>query len=498
MLKLDRNYSDYTDETDEDYPEGKAIDASSSESFDGTPLLAAFMNDINGAHIAMYEKAFGSTDEVSGEPDTQKSSQFVDAIEKYVGDKDKNNFKFTYVVNSDESLAYWLSNKASGESSGGDDFTSVLIKAGEWSYDGSIVALDTIGTIAIEGEVGNKVNLTDGLRYNSLPKETEYYIRGVNLTLSLKTTEHGNSCLSKCFNISDCTIVFANDIYSAVVFKSCENITNCIAINNSSSFKSDCYLGCKNLINCTGKVQGNAGTINVYVNCVNLINCTGYAGGTNNNYIFKECENLNNCSGDLNNGTENYFFNKCKGLDNCNVKIIGWASTNKAQIFYFCDYLSNCDGSLEIAEQYPAVVTEYIYNTCHYLTNCKGYLKYNNYAGEQGARSQGSCFYTCGYLTNCEGTSEGLVGGAGVISNYSGCIHVHSCKSYIHYVPSAEGNYFGMINCEGVLGCLSQKVKEGQSSSGGSYEKCYSVYFFQSGKSDTFLCANTANGGFNS
>ena len=31
MLKLNQNYSDYTDETDENYPEGKAINASSSK-----------------------------------------------------------------------------------------------------------------------------------------------------------------------------------------------------------------------------------------------------------------------------------------------------------------------------------------------------------------------------------------------------------------------------------------------------------------------------------
>lgn len=56
MLKLDQNYSDYTDETDSEYPEGKAVNASTSESFDGTPLLASFMNNIIGAFQAMYKK----------------------------------------------------------------------------------------------------------------------------------------------------------------------------------------------------------------------------------------------------------------------------------------------------------------------------------------------------------------------------------------------------------------------------------------------------------
>ena len=89
MLKLNSNYSDYTDETDENYPEGKAVNASSSESYNGTPLLAEFMNDVNAAHIAMYEKAYGNRDGISGQADTQKKSQFVDSVTKYTDDKVK-------------------------------------------------------------------------------------------------------------------------------------------------------------------------------------------------------------------------------------------------------------------------------------------------------------------------------------------------------------------------------------------------------------------------
>ena len=89
MLKLNQNYSDYTDETDVNYPEGKAVNASSSESYDGTPLLAEFMNDVNAAHIAMYEKAHGSRDGINGHADTQKASQFADAVAKYTDDKVK-------------------------------------------------------------------------------------------------------------------------------------------------------------------------------------------------------------------------------------------------------------------------------------------------------------------------------------------------------------------------------------------------------------------------
>lgn len=91
MLKLNQNYSDYTDETDVNYPEGKAVNASASESYDGTPLLAEFMNDVNAAHIAMYEKAYGSRDGINGQADTQKASQFADSVAKYTDDKVKKH-----------------------------------------------------------------------------------------------------------------------------------------------------------------------------------------------------------------------------------------------------------------------------------------------------------------------------------------------------------------------------------------------------------------------
>ena len=65
------------------------MNASSSESYDGTPLLAEFMNDMNAAHIAMYEKAHGSRDGINGKADTQKASQFADSVAKYTDDKVK-------------------------------------------------------------------------------------------------------------------------------------------------------------------------------------------------------------------------------------------------------------------------------------------------------------------------------------------------------------------------------------------------------------------------
>ena len=75
--------------------------------------------------------------------------------------------EYTYIVNSQDSLDYWLSNKTKGNSSGGADFTSVLIKAGNWQYVGETVALDILGTVSIDAEANTKLTC-NSLRYNTL------------------------------------------------------------------------------------------------------------------------------------------------------------------------------------------------------------------------------------------------------------------------------------------------------------------------------------------
>lgn len=82
MIKIDQNYTDYRDDTDPKYPGGKAINATAAESTDGTPLLADWMNDINGAFQAIFIEAFGDINKVSGKPDNAEESDVLKAIKK--------------------------------------------------------------------------------------------------------------------------------------------------------------------------------------------------------------------------------------------------------------------------------------------------------------------------------------------------------------------------------------------------------------------------------
>lgn len=82
MIKLDATYSDYVNTSDPKYPAGKAVDASGEENTDGTPLLAKWMNDINGTRQAIIKEAFGDMSSVSGVPDDAENSDVLKALKK--------------------------------------------------------------------------------------------------------------------------------------------------------------------------------------------------------------------------------------------------------------------------------------------------------------------------------------------------------------------------------------------------------------------------------
>ena len=92
MIKIDQSYTDYRDDTDPKNPGGKAVNATTVEGTDGTPLLADWMNDINGALQALFLEAFGDINKVSGKPDNVQESDVLKAIKKITQEyTDKTN-----------------------------------------------------------------------------------------------------------------------------------------------------------------------------------------------------------------------------------------------------------------------------------------------------------------------------------------------------------------------------------------------------------------------
>lgn len=88
MIKLNRDYSDYTDLSDPNYPNGKAMDCSTDESYDGTPVLQSLVNDVKGALESVVNEAEGNLNGVSGNPDNIAASDFLNALKKLISTPD--------------------------------------------------------------------------------------------------------------------------------------------------------------------------------------------------------------------------------------------------------------------------------------------------------------------------------------------------------------------------------------------------------------------------
>ncbi|MBQ9238048.1 MAG: hypothetical protein IJ191_01835 [Treponema sp.] len=81
MIRIDSTYSEYFDSSDEKYPYGKAVDASTEDSSDGTEYKVRWMNDVIGAFSALFYRAFGKTTRKPlNEPDNIERSDIADAV----------------------------------------------------------------------------------------------------------------------------------------------------------------------------------------------------------------------------------------------------------------------------------------------------------------------------------------------------------------------------------------------------------------------------------
>ena len=229
--------------------------------------------------------------------------------------------QFSFVVDSNEKLTAWANN------SGGNDYTSVLIRKGEWTSTTG-VNLTTAGTKVVVGEPSSKLvfnNTEKGLYYDTAqPNKPEYYMLGVTVTVTAGTgSGYG---FHSCTNLTNCSGTGTGT--AGYGFHSCTNLTNC----SGSGFRS-----CTNLINCT-----SSGSSTGFRSCTNLTNCSGTGTGigigtTGSGYGFRSCTNLTNCSGTGTGTDYGYGF----GFHSCNV-VIGCKAGGHCTTGVFQDcYASN-------------------------------------------------------------------------------------------------------------------------------------------------------------
>jgi hypothetical protein len=244
--------------------------------------------------------------EVDGKFDNVYTKTEVDDKFSEVGSGDTaaaNCEQFTFVVDSNEKLAEWANN----DRSKGQDYTSVLIRKGEWTGTKG-VNLTTAGTKVVKGEAGSKLRFNDienALFYKSLPITDDYYMHNITVEVTITIPFSGNNIF---FNI--------------------RNLKNCYGKNtNSNCIDGYVYKTCKNLVQCTGVTES-----------------TGLAL---NNYGFRDCESILHCNyeGNINVpndtsaklGSRMFGFAYCRDIRNCmgNVNANG-GTGEKCYIFYFC------------------------------------------------------------------------------------------------------------------------------------------------------------------
>ena len=80
MIKIDGDYCEFREDNDPNYPGGKAIDAPTGDSIEGTQIKADLVNTTVGFFQAAIVDAHNGHFEISGVPDHAHASDVLDAL----------------------------------------------------------------------------------------------------------------------------------------------------------------------------------------------------------------------------------------------------------------------------------------------------------------------------------------------------------------------------------------------------------------------------------
>ena len=214
----------------------------------------------------------------------QKLQQRCNELEESIS---TNSVSYTFVVDSNEALAEWANN----DRSKGQDYTSVLIKKGEWTC-ATGVNLTTAGTKVVNGEAGSLLIFgpMEACLYYDIVPDNDCYMKGL-------TVKNGRGAYSfvKCINLENC-IALESNTYDL------KNITNCTANDfrqgeNYFNCTANCFWGCRNLSKCTAEHLSTGKGGYGFRSCYNLIDCNGAGTGTIEGYGFESCTGVFRCKG---------------------------------------------------------------------------------------------------------------------------------------------------------------------------------------------------------
>ena len=215
---------------------------------------------------------------------------------------------FTYVVDSDQKLADWANNVE------GNDYTSVLIRKGEWTVS-HYINLTKTKTLRIVGEAGSKIIFSGdipscvgelpigsceyalmfyysddgdgGLHYDPF----QFYMHGVTIEaeLSLQGTLSG---MVLCGNLHNCHCKVTNTSYSVKAFEQCTYLHNCVgeAWSEAANRYAHGFNSCEYVTECKGLGynSGSKGEGVGFSGCVGVSKCSK-GHGSSNTALFDGC-----------------------------------------------------------------------------------------------------------------------------------------------------------------------------------------------------------------
>lgn len=240
----------------------------------------------------------------------------LDSISSTIFNNNISKKDFTYVVYNPDTLRDWIENKS------GNDYTSVLIKKGTYSYEitdsNNFISVNKQGTLYIEGETGSNLNIVylantnsnysfilgcenESSKLDMFPENTDsttstdgykrMSLNNVNIVLSTyghkNSSEYYMGILKYANGISNCKFI-------VVLSDSCKQTTAC------------CYYGCTNLNNCKGITTANYDStltnktgydrLRPYYGCSRVINCYAYGSGGYSGGAFYNGDHIINCN----------------------------------------------------------------------------------------------------------------------------------------------------------------------------------------------------------
>lgn len=353
---------------------------------------------------------------------------------------------YTYVVNSNQALEDWANNVS------GNDYTHVLIKAGTWNLTADTINLTATGTKTVTGEAGNLIvhdltfkGIMYTMQYSEVPTSDVYNINGVNIKTINRITQTETQPPAR----------------GCVSFYKCTNLINCSAkgytaypVTGSNYYKGYSY--CERLTNCFSAIDRDT-----------ITKQGGFFAG------FDYCKYLTNCRAYNRNTSVNHFvgygFNFCDYINGCDVYIAG--ASQQSNGYYKCNYIS-------ASSAYCASnSTAYSFNSCNYVASCNGHT----------SAAAGYGVTSCNYMSNCKVYSIG-----GSMTGYQKCNHLDNC---VYSTSSVNGGVTGFSNCFGVRYCFAEIT----GTAGSATATCvgYSKSYASLAANDSFLCADTSEGGWN-